>query len=409
MAVMLRKCLPILVLVTAVSPGGQAQVVFQGEGVGEPVELRDVRVRDQLYPVDIQNWWGYMNKRGHLVIIPQFDWADYFYGGLARAVVAGGTGFVKRNGDWYIKPRFIYADRFQEGFAVVGDGERFGFIHKSERVRVPIRFDGALRFREKLAAVMLDGRCGFVNVWGRFVVDLQFARVRSFHEGKAVVKLADDYDENGPLGYINKRGKIVFLDRRHAFDDLGDFHDGLARAKVGDAWGYIGKSFGQYIKPRFEDARDFTNGMAAVKLNDKWGFIGKTGKLLVHPRFDFADDFDNKHAMIKVDEKCGYVDKIGNYRIMPQFDHAEPFFRKYARVTQAPSFAYIDVAGRVVWDPCRFADEGIVDVRIHESIRIGTAERSRYHRKVRPPPARDSVAIPYPPEYLYDEVLPQPA
>ncbi len=50
----------------------------EGEGFDEPVELRDAHPGDTLYPVQINGSWGHMNQKGHLVVVPRFDWTDYF-------------------------------------------------------------------------------------------------------------------------------------------------------------------------------------------------------------------------------------------------------------------------------------------------------------------------------------------
>ena len=201
--------------------------LFQLTTRADWIQYRDAAIGDELYPIEVNHWWGHMNQRGNLVVWPRFDWTDYSYDGRARAVLKGKTGFIKGNGDWLIEPIYDYADRFAEGLAVVGQGRpeerKFGFIDKSGRLRISIRLDGALRFKDGLAGVQMDGRCGFIDVRGKIVIEPQFRRVRSFHNGFAVVQYPGSSDKGGLLGYIDKRGLITFADKKRRFMDLGDF------------------------------------------------------------------------------------------------------------------------------------------------------------------------------------------
>lgn len=382
------------------------------EARADRIKFRNPGFRDTLYPIQVNNWWGHMNQNGDLIVRPRFDWSDYSYEGLSRVVIDGKTGFIKGNGGWRIDPNFVYADRFSEGLAVVGQGNlknmKYGFLDKRGRLRVPIRLEGALRFKDGLAAVQVGERCGFINKSGRVAIAPQFHRVRSFHDGLAMVQHLGSKDRPGPLGYIDKRGRSVFRDDAQHLTDLGDFNETLARVKVSDRWGYIHRNFRIRIKPQFEDARDFTGGLAAVKLNGKWGYIDKKGTWIVPPRFDMADDLDERLAMVQLNGRFGYVNRAGRWGIDPKFVFAEPFFRRFAMVITKEGMGYIDSSSRFIWDPGQ-AKQGFVDKTFRESVGIGTAPGpdSHIHHRVRmAPDGRPPALSPYPPEYLYEEVLP---
>jgi hypothetical protein len=394
-----------------------AQLTLPGEGPGldpklgwEPrnlISLTNPGRSDTLYPVNVNNWWGYMNQEGRLVVFPRYDWADSYYDGLARAVVSGKTGFIKGNGHWVHEPVYVYADRFSEGRAIVGDGKHFGFIEKSGKTLVQVRLDGALRFNEGVAVVMKDGLCGYINVAGDMVIPFRFTRARSFHEGFAAVSLPSRKDVPEHVGYIDRRGRIAFSDSTGSVSALGDFNDGMARVKGREKWGYLGRNWKLRIDAKFDDARDFTNGVAAVRVGEKWGFIDKTGKFVIQPIYDSADDLDDNMIMVTVDGKIGYINRRGSVSIDPQFDTGLPFFRNYARVGLEPSFAYISVTGSPVWDP-RQAVKGFVNNRSTERVAISQNEKVNRNRAVDPPVYRDPIPAPYPPEHLYEEVLISP-
>ncbi len=394
-----------------------AQLTLPGQAPDfEPkvgIDLRNLIVltnpsfTDTLYPVNVNNWWGYMNQRGNLVVFPRYDWVDDFYDSLARAVLDGKTGYIKGNGDWILDPIYPYADRFQEGRAIVGDGEHFGFIEQSGKLLVPVRLDGALRFKDGLAAVMKDGLCGFINVAGDLEIPLRYTSARSFHEGFAAVSWPGPEGTPDRLGYINRRGRIAFSDTTGSVLELGDFHDGLARVRGGEKWGYLGRNWKLSINARFDDARDFTNGIAAVRIDKRWGFIDKRGRLVIQPIYDHADDLDDILVMVTLDGKIGYTNRIAKYGITPQFDTARPFFNNYARVGVEPAFAYITSNGKPVWDP-RQAIKGFINKRSTERAAIRQSNRITHNRVVDPPAYREPTPVPYPPDHLYEEILPTP-
>lgn len=396
---------------------------YQGDGVG----LRDVREGDVLYPVQLNGLWGYANQFGDLVMLPTFAWTDDFYDGVARAVERtadgerGKTGFIKTSGEWYLPPRYPYADRFENGYAVVGDGSHLGIIDRKGELVVPVKLDGALRFREDFAAVQSGERVGFVNVRGDVVIPLRYRRARSFHEGLAAVELPGEAGAGGQKlgawGYIGKRGELAWVDRTGQVTALGDFNDGLARVRVGDRWGYVDRRFQLVIQPVYEEARDFTNGVAAVKVTvgegvkegEQWGYVDKAGRWSIQPRFEAADDLDDVLAMVREGGRWGYVNRTGSTGYAARWADARPFFRGLARVSQVPGFGYIDPQGRARYDP-RGPLVGIFD-HTPQGDAKRKLDRDQVGTPVLVPVDRGDegrrVEEAYPPEYLYEEVLPR--
>src|SRR5438270_4485095 len=58
-----------------------------------------------LYPVEVNDRWGYIDKGGKMVINPQFDRAGSFSEGLAE-VRLGRWGYVDGSGKIVINPQF---------------------------------------------------------------------------------------------------------------------------------------------------------------------------------------------------------------------------------------------------------------------------------------------------------------
>ncbi len=379
----------------------------RGQPFGREIPLVDSTAQDVLYPVNINNHWGYINQFGQLSVAPQFDWCDWFYEGFARFMDGGRTGLITGNGSVYIPARFAWMDRVSEGYVIVSDGERFGVTHKSGRVVVPMRLDGALRFREGRAAVQVGDLVGFIDVRGQPVIRPRFAQARSFSQGLAAVRFPDDPDGRaGHVAFINVTGQVAWSGRGTTVRELGDFGDGLAAFRnADDRWGYMGRDFDPAIAARFDEARAFVGGLAGVRVGEHWGFIDRSGRMAVQPRWDAVDDFDDTLALVRSGETWGFIDRTGRVAITPRYSFALPFFRDYAAVERAPSFGYLGVDGSPLYDPVD-ASSGFVNLTARERARIEVEPELVFNRRVPPPRLREQAAVPYLPDHLYEHRLP---
>lgn len=407
------------------------RAMFDVYNPGVGVKYADFGAKDDFFPISINNNWGFMNQAGDIIVWPQFDWCEEPYDGLARVVINNKTGFINTQGNAAIAPMPLKIDRFSEGFAIVHGPKGVGFIDRRGKLVIEAKFAQALRFSEGFAAVRIDDRCGFIDTRGQVVIPLKFKSVRSFHDGYAAFEASDEKKESqqndkqddpktdtdaprSALGYIDKRGQVVFTNRSTKISDMGDFREGYARVKVGDKWGYISKDFRIRIEPRFDDARDFCESVAAVKLNDRWGYIDEAGNVIITPRYDWAHDLHDGSALVRVKDLFGYTDRVGGWRAQPQFDYAEPYRLKLARAKAAPSFGYIGLNNNVVfhpkapfnviWNNRRAARlRGIIDTPPPAHVRLGGG-------KLDPPPYREPTPAPYKPEWKYRDIdfLPQP-
>jgi hypothetical protein len=265
-----------------------------------------------LWPVQQDNKWGYLDKTGKLIIPFKFDGAGDFSEGLAAVSLKEKTGYIDKTGKFVIPPQSYAGHSFSEGLAIVvlgpfdQKGERllykYGYINRSGNMVIQPReaeslkwlsyYYKALAFSEGLAAVEQKDKSGYMDKVGRQVIPARYNDVQHFSEGLAAVMIEDKY------GYIDRSGKMVIPPQ---FTDAGPFAEGLASINSnGNQWGYIDKSGKLVInKEEFVVARGFSEGLAAVMVkNDKYGFIDKTGTFVIPPQFDRVGDFSEGLAPV---------------------------------------------------------------------------------------------------------------
>jgi hypothetical protein len=282
-------------------------------------------------PDDRVQSFGFINRKGCVVIEPQFDGADDFSNGMARIYMRRKYGYINTSGEIVIEPQYDYqAERFSDGFAVVCVKEKYIFIDKQGKAAFPGQYDRAERFSEGLAGVRIDGKWGFIDRTGQVVIKPRFGFVRNFSEGLAVVELNDKW------GYINEIGELII---EPLFDNATGFHDGIGKVRVDGAWGLtepwgcIDRSGRFTLEPRFCFPPRFFGELGRVCYAKGWGYrqkywsewIDKTGKTVNRPYYDKAYSFSDGLTEVEIDDKIGFINQSGKLIVKPQFDTAGSF------------------------------------------------------------------------------------
>ncbi len=277
---------------------------------------------------------------------------------------SGKWGFIDRKGKLVIPAKFSDAGQFSEGLALVSVGytgtAKWGFVDSTGKLTIPTKFQRGLTFSEGVAAVCNQDKWGFIDHHGKSVINAKYDEAHSFSEGVAMVKSDEVWT------CIDKAGQQLFqLKRGH---EPGDFSEGLMEVKVP-------KNDKPSSKP------DDFNPEDAGTLS---GFVDKTGKFVIDPRFDMIDTvctpdvfgksraFDQGVAFVEVGGvfdtshwKWGLIDKKGNYILKPGFSSFIRFFNNGCASALLGGFggrwAFVDSSGRVVKDKRFETPDGFSD------------------------------------------------
>ena len=268
-----------------------------------------------LAAVKVDGKWGYIDRKGEMVIGPAFDLAWRFSEGLAPIFSDGIWGFIDKSGRYRIRPAFGWAMSFTEGLAAVNIGGlgvgKWGYIDGEGSVVIEPRFDVAWPFSEGAAQVEIDGKTLYIDRAGNTLKD-----DRRFSDG------VSPFLSKGKWGYIDRDGKITIEPR---FDAAFPFKDGIAVVVLGGGWGFINRSGEFVLKPGFADidfAHNFSEGLSRVGVDDdedmagytddmaidRWGYVDSEGRGIITIRYERAYDFSEGAAAVMVDGKWGYIE-----------------------------------------------------------------------------------------------------
>jgi len=169
--------------------------------------------------------YGYIDKKGKVVIPAKFGYAEEFHEGLAAVAkdfMRNAWGYINQQGEYMIEPRFSETGDFQEGLAHVRLGGKWGYIDKAGDMIIKPQFEQASPFSEEYALVKLNTKFGYIDKSGTVVIAPQFEWATDFSEGFALAKLG------AKIGYINKEGKFA-IPLKFGADEYDSFSGGIAR------------------------------------------------------------------------------------------------------------------------------------------------------------------------------------
>ena len=228
-----------------------------------------------LFPVKVNEKWGFMNRQGELIVEPRFSRVGFFREGMIR---------VKLGGKWESKEVTVVTDDFFPSEYTTThyyhQGGKWGFMDNTGRLVVKCRYDGIGYYSEGLV---------WVNKGGK----------EKYDDGSFPPELI-----GGKYGFIDRSGREVIAPK---YDNVSDFSEGLAAVKVGDKWGYIDKKGEMVIEPRFYSRSYFSEGLASFEVTtkdsngyeySKYGFIDKKGRVVIEPEFYHATGFQNGLACV---------------------------------------------------------------------------------------------------------------
>ncbi len=319
--------------------------------------------------------WGYIDRRGVVLVKPRFEWAMDSSEGLAAVEDSDGTcGYIRRDGNWAAKlpPRAWQSGSFSEGRAwfkqKLGDETLWGCIASNGDIVVAPKYRNCKPFSEGLAVVGVNSgrsssgsnetRYGYINRSGELVIPAKYRYASQFCKGRAFVA-----SDDGQLKCIDREGKQVFTvafpdDDRTLRVNVGPLLEERAAISLYRYQKGVGTTLlkrgvlttnGRVIwvpKNRMLD-NSFSEGLAAVLEEGtsadrarfrqrKFGFVDVEGRIVIHARFDAVGEFSEGLCRVLKDGVWQYIDRSGRVilkgRKGQEWNDAEDFYDGLARV-----------------------------------------------------------------------------
>lgn len=137
----------------------------------------------------------------------------------------------------------------------------------------------------------------FVNKKGKEMGGGTFVEVEDFSEGLAWVMPNKNY------GYfMDKKGRKK---SNNFMNSLG-FHEGLAAVMLQDGWYFVDKSFDEIAGP-FDEVGNFQNGVCRAKKGNRYGVIDRTGHILFGFSYEKIREYSEGRTFATKKENPGWI------------------------------------------------------------------------------------------------------
>lgn len=225
----------------------------------------------ELYPVNSNGLWGYINDNGKIIIKPQFYNVGFFNEGLAPARANGSFGFINSKGSFVIPPQFDIANEFLNGIAHVYINGRPYYIDKTGKKLFEHAYKKIFSFDHRSYTLVQTNsdKYGIIDKKGALIIDTAFKSIGNFKNGVAIVKGLnhDPYPDEGrsavyEVGMIDTLGRWVL--QYGKYKDIDNFINGFAIVEL-----LIDRPEGE----RYYDHRGFINLQGQYKFtipSQKW-------------------------------------------------------------------------------------------------------------------------------------------
>ncbi len=331
--------------------------------------------------------FGFMNKKGEVVIKTKYHDARDFKDGFAAVMHDSKWGFINTKGQVVVPLKYEDVRSFSDGMACVKKNNLFGFVNTKGKEVIPCKYKNTGNFN-----------CGFTTVRGKYFIDKSdkkvfrndFKWVSSFSNeyalvsdgkyeslvdtkgnclkglerynvksdvknGFCVVALRDK--DTATKGIVNISGRVVI---DCIYDDIRLFSQGLAAFKLKGKWGFVNLNGKVAIKAEYEDVLDFSEGYAGVMKEDKWGFVDTSGKVMIDLVYYSVESFKEGVAGYCIHKDYiphyGLINKKGKKAIKKEWILGSPVIENGVIVVRVPqmgsegSWLYYDKAGKLIWD-----------------------------------------------------------
>lgn len=272
--------------------------------------------------------WGFINVDATEIIECVYDDVSDFMFGHSVVSKSGRKGIINIAGECVIPIEYYDITILSKDYVKVKKDDLVGLINFKNESIVSINYSDILEPYEGLFPIKQNGLWGFINNREEVVVDAKYKDAHCFHEGLAAVF------ETNVWKFINAKGdEIIRIPRGF---EVGDFHNGVAVVSFSDKDNVFVEHKllrnGHYLVDGIEINLDvdciyrvyhFHDGLAKVRVDDSWGFINMKGEIVISGIFENVSDFKDGYSKFldnKEENVC--LDKSGNLVVLGKIETA---------------------------------------------------------------------------------------
>lgn len=270
-----------------------------------------------LYPIGVNNKWGFANSEGKTVILPIYESVEFFSRGVALVKSNGKYGYLKKDGNWHIKPKYDVGSNFISNCALVAlNRDTFYIDLKDRKMKIrecyPIDAGGCnivLPADPNNYFKKFDGN--FELVYKYYLQSDSTEYLTQFDTTNLKIEEVIEFGNHHVL--VKKDGKYGLFDvwshTRIIVDGNRNLeHKEVARKEIAGLINF------KYDNVEFERFHDNEVTFAKVEIDNKYGVIDSRGNVMIEPKFTNLEIKPGWNiALVEYEQnKFGYKDFRGN-------------------------------------------------------------------------------------------------
>lgn len=233
--------------------------------------------------------FGFKNRRGKLLIQPQFVATGCFQEGMCPVAIEKRMekdgkihrlwGYINELGAWVIEPQFFSASCFYEGRAWVKKGREVFPIDRSG-IRIGERsYSRFGPYSEGVARVYFNNRWGYIDAGGNWLIEPRYLEVSDFREGRAAVRYKKGWK------WVDRQGKK------------------LGNASAAEVENWKNESVDEKVTP---------SELQRVNYGGRAGLLEPNGQLLLQPLYEKLSLTDQLFQ-VQSEGSIGYLNPEGEW------------------------------------------------------------------------------------------------
>lgn len=312
--------------------------------------------------------WGYCDASKKIIITPKYDEVRLFSGELAAVRSGIYWGFINKKGKLVIPIKYYSVSDFY--------GKEFNDAKVCELIkRNPKSSDrkGMLKECGTLDATLTN--TALTQEYRNVLIKSSPCIIEYFFiiDAKGKIKERLDYEINFPEGKRNystvvKGKKHIQVEKiqntpddyKKGYDIFRHAGEGMVSVKKNGKWGYTDTSGILKVELKYDYTGDFSEGIALAQLGEKFVSIDKSGaELFTYDKGILIGEFRNGLLLAKNINKAepafykrdsyGFVNKQGEYALKPIYKNATSFFSGYAIIKDSLNkFHFIGTDGKYI-------------------------------------------------------------
>ncbi|MEO1259615.1 MAG: WG repeat-containing protein [Bacteroidota bacterium] len=279
-----------------------------------------------LYPVKVDHKWGYIDKRGRMVIEPKYD--------------AIGDQYLKWHGRMSESP-----------FRLMQENGKLGLLGDQCREVLAANYDYISPLSSHLFIVANDTLMRIVDRKGQPAVEGNFTSVRLLDT------LRGEYfkmNENGLWG-VYQVGVGELLPAHYSDIEIlrgGGVYFKVRKAETGEAWGLVNSRHKQILANDYFDIRCISeNFFATLEVDERWSIRDSTGKKFMEKTWKNCKPLNSRFISLSNDwrrKSLFSLEKKDTLPVTVDYSDLSPFNEDFVLFRNGWARGLLDTTGRAI-------------------------------------------------------------